>query len=81
MWPGAGGVGNIDGIGQPLQRQGFGQQLGTISRDRRRYFRGNHKAPGTQFVLETGSHPTQVAKSSRRCKGKNGKNGGGIKVT
>ncbi|MGB8756421.1 MAG: hypothetical protein WCD26_12435, partial [Pseudolabrys sp.] len=73
MGPCARTVGNVDGIGQSPQWKRFSQQFGTISRHRRRHFRSDYKAPGTQLVLQVGKHPTQVAKSSGRCKGNNGK--------
>ena len=62
---------------RPFSGKRLGQQFGAVGRHRRRHFRGDNKAPGVKLVLQVAGHPIQVAKSSGRCKGNNGKNGGG----
>jgi hypothetical protein len=78
MRPCASAVGDIDGIDKALQWQRLGQQFGTVHGHWRRHFRSYHKTPGTQLVLKSEGHLIQVAKSSGRCKGNNGKSGGGV---
>ena len=53
MRPRAGAVGDVDGVGQALERQRLGEQFVAVGGHRRRHFRGEHKAPGAQIVLET----------------------------
>ena len=64
----AGSVGNVYGIGEALQRQRFCQKFSTVGGHRRGDFRSDYKSLGAQLVLQSGRHPTQVAKSSGRCK-------------
>ena len=52
MGPCAGAVGDIDGIGQSLQWKRLRQQFGAVRRHRRRHFRSDYKALGTQLVLQ-----------------------------
>ena len=68
MGPRPGTIGNVHGIGETLQRQRFCKQFGTVGGHRRSDFRSDYKLLGAQLVLQSGRHPTQVAKSSGRCK-------------
>ena len=72
MRPGAGAVGDIDGVGQALERQGFGEKLVAVGGNRRGHFRGDDKALLAQLFLE--GHGGQAAESSGPCKHNNGKN-------
>src|SRR6185312_13760196 len=52
MWARTRAVGDVDRVGEPLERQRLGQQIVARNRYRRRDFRGDDKAPGAQFFLQ-----------------------------
>ena len=71
MRPGAGAVGDVDGVGQALERGGLGQQLVAVGGNRRRHLGGDDKTPLTQLFLQV--HGGHRAESSGPCKRNNGK--------
>ena len=48
----AGAVGDVDRVGEALERGRLGEKSAALGADRRRDFRGDHKAPGRQLLLQ-----------------------------
>ena len=61
MRPGAGAVGDVDRVGQTLERHRLGEQVAAVERYRRRHLGGEHEARGLELFLQVFMR-NQVAK-------------------